>query len=443
MRTARRTLVALVLASVILCVFAATAFAYPGLIASTEKQTVPGLTVRTIYGDCQSYVKVLPLVDHKGYIHVELKYTWADNDIGLVLLNSDGEICDYTEAQGWEFVWGENQQINYLVNSITNQTVEADGTFVGDQYYVLVYTWDDVHQFQLKGYVPHTKPSLGFGTQWNDEWTEWRTVFRYPADPTKWQTIHGAPYGVPFDYTPTSEGKTYGRLEWPVNRRTLQVVSDYASIPRIMPSNMEQYFYDSNWSEDGYIADYAHSGPSHWAVPAWSYAPLPEPTPGAQWYGTERSFDIAAGSNFAPGKVIHYIPVLYFKAVDPTVGTWSLPKPGMSTETYKATLIIPQNLRLKSASGSAGTVKFSGTLALNRTWLDPLAVDELAWAPAGQVVKIQRLVGSTWKTVKSTTVTGTVGAWAKTFSATGNYKYRARWTNGTRIEYSTLKRIIS
>ena len=59
-----------------------------GAVASwSERQVVPGLTERTIWGRDQVYVYRLPgNVTHTGDLHVELTYTPADEDCFIYLL---------------------------------------------------------------------------------------------------------------------------------------------------------------------------------------------------------------------------------------------------------------------------------------------------------------------------------------------------------------------
>jgi hypothetical protein len=93
---------------------------------------------------------------------------------------------------------------------------------------------------------------------------------------------------------------------------------------------------------------------------------------------------------------------------------------------YKATLLIPQNLRFASATkkvrkGRRATLK--GTLALPA---DGTPGASVAWAPAGTLVTIQKKTGTTW--VKAKTVkTGANGAWTARLRVKKTTQWRAVW----------------
>ena len=80
-----------------------------GAVASwSERQMIPGLTERTIWGRDQVYVYRLPRnVTHTGDLHVELTYTPADRDCFVYLLGPvakgslEWQVCPGTYGQGF------------------------------------------------------------------------------------------------------------------------------------------------------------------------------------------------------------------------------------------------------------------------------------------------------------------------------------------------------
>jgi hypothetical protein len=234
------------------------------------------------------------------------------------------------------------------------------------------------------------------------------------------------------------------RLEWPLDKATMTVTNAHET--GLMPSNWDNNLYRGDWDGATAIFDYDHTTMDHWAPPSWGYAPLPEPTPGAKWWGIDTQQVAKVGTDWEPMTTWHNMPVLWLVAANPAVGPDDGVAEGMSTEAYKETIIIPQNLRLASGSATAaGKIKFKGTLAINPLWIGG-ADGPIVWAPAGQKVKIQEYVGGKWKTRATATVTGTSGAWSVSFMAkTANAKYRAYWegtASPTPVERSQNKRVI-
>ena len=100
-----------------------------GAVASwSERQTVPGLTERTIWGRDQVYVYRLPSnVTHVGDLHVELTYTPADGDCFIYLLgpvakgSSEWQVCPGTYRQGFLSLWPGREVVDYAVPAVLDQ----------------------------------------------------------------------------------------------------------------------------------------------------------------------------------------------------------------------------------------------------------------------------------------------------------------------------------
>ena len=94
----------------------------------SERQTVPGLTERTIWGRDQVYVYRLPAnVTHTGNLHVELTYTPADGDCFVYLLgpvakgSQEWQVCPGTYGQGFLSLWPGREVVDYAVPAVLDQ----------------------------------------------------------------------------------------------------------------------------------------------------------------------------------------------------------------------------------------------------------------------------------------------------------------------------------
>ena len=374
MRRVRASLVVFTVALVLVAVFAASALAYPGVKSWSEQQTDPGLTLRTIYGSCQVFLYELPTnVTHKGYIHAELKYKPGDFDCYIYLINEAGQICDWTESQGYQGTWAAKEVVDFLVTKVTHTELNEYGTdMVGDKYYVMVQAFDDVSEFQISGYYPRVDLEAGSGTTSEDNW--YRDYFRYPESAKAWQLIWGAPYGTPYDFTPTSEGSAWMQLRYPWSADTKLPGATYLD-GTAMKANFDQYLYPSDWSEDGAIWDYDWKGSSHWLETGVHENPdIPLTVVTDEGNGWDRAlsyqFTVQAGTAKAPRKMLHYIPCLWMVSDDPALGRADL-RTGLSTIGYRASLVYPQNLRIASSQSSVrrgATTTIKGTLAINPKW---------------------------------------------------------------------------
>jgi hypothetical protein len=471
-KSARRFVLFAVLAVLLLLVFAAGAFAYPGINGSTEKQVAPGQTLRSIYGSCQVFMYKLPHnVTHDGYIHVEMKYGWPDYDCYVYLIRqnvangvweqaatSDGVSSD---QQGWNGDFYGKEVIDFYVEDVLDQTVNTAGDdLTGDEYYVMVQSFDDVSRFELSGYYPRVAFDPDAASNPVDGGNWFRGKFQFPK--TGRVQIYGAPYGGPFNFTPTSVGNAYinTRYPWNATNKTVQGlaadgVTKVAVGPRQpMPEYLDgrqlaafdQYLYPGDWSESGSLWDMAGSGLGHWAQnhtqggnppatmlldPAWTRRISARQT-------------IALGTNMAPDTFKIYIPVLWMVSSDPTQGRYAPPASGMSTIGYLGEIQYPQNLYLNKAATKVknGKVSLTGNLAIAPLWDDPTgaASGTIGWAPADTVVTIQARIGKgAWKKVGTGKVAGTEGVWTASVKAVnGTAQYRAVWT-GARMQSITVQ----
>ena len=178
-------------------------------------------------------------------------------------------------------------------------------------------------------------------------------------------------------------------------------------------ASFEQYVYPPLWDPDGDAIPLSQpTDPSHWDLydlNRHAAAPLA----GDDWYGLQGGFAVQAAGPWLPRQTYHYVPVLWLAAAQPYAAAPAQPGPpatGLRTVGYKATLLIPQNLRLASATpkvrrGRAATLK--GSLAVPSAATPGAAV---VWAPPGTPVTVQRKVGAKW--VKAKVVkTGANGSW--------------------------------
>ena len=354
----------------------------------SERQTVPGLTERTIWGRDQVYVYRLPRnVTHTGNIHVELTYAPADGDCFIYLLgpvakgSREWQVCPGTYGQGFLSLWPGREVVDYSVPGVLDQDAVDEGV-LGDAYYVVVQAASAASRFRLSGYLPRTRAG---STDTTSDATFTRFSFATPASAGKSLSIAGAPYGGPFDLTPTSQGQVECRLEYPADaaKRTVEAAS--AS----QKASFEQYVYPPLWEPDGDAIPVSQpTDPSHWDLydlNRHAAAPLA----GDDWYGLQGAFAVQAAGPWLPRQTYHYVPVLWLAAAQPYAVAPAQPGPpatGLRTVGYKATLLIPQNLRLASATprvrrGRAVTLK--GSLAVPSAATPGAAV---SWAPAGTPV---------------------------------------------------------
>ena len=443
----------LALALLLPLVFSASAAAYPGWGATSEKQVGPGTTVKTIYGKAQVYMYKLPHnVTHRGYIHVDLNYYWADYDCYIYLIGANGDVVatsdgNSTEPQGYASTWGGHEAIDFYVQSVANTAVNpANDDLVGDEYYVMVQAWADVSYFRISGYYPRIDfdPDVINNPAGGYNW--YRGTFGYPKSKDSRTRIYGVPYGLG-DFTPTSVGKAVMQMRYPWNAGTKQPEADYLDTTKRLCA-FDQYLYPSDWGEDGAIWDMAYgSGSQHWAGKnPMTFADTADghiTPPNDDWRrGIEYKFLIEKEQGRAPNKVLHWIPCLWEVAADPSLGFGSAPATGMSTIGYRGSLTYPQNLYLNKSSVKlrSGKVSLKGNLAYNPIWINPADPDGIVWAPDGDKVTIQAKKGSgSWKKVGTGTVAGGSGAWtAKVKAVKGTAKYRAFW-QGTQLESITIK----
>ena len=106
-----------------------------GAVASwSERQTIPGLTERTIWGRDQVYVYRLPRnVTHTGDLHVELTYTPADRDCFVYLLgpvtkgSPEWQVCPGTYGQGFLSLRPGREVVDYAVPAVLDQDPVDEG----------------------------------------------------------------------------------------------------------------------------------------------------------------------------------------------------------------------------------------------------------------------------------------------------------------------------
>jgi hypothetical protein len=417
-----------------------------GAVASwSERQVVPGLTARTIWGRDQVYVYRLPRnVTHTGDLHVELTYTPTDGDCFLYLLgpvtqgSTEWQVCPGTYAQGFLALTSGREVVDYAVPEVLDQTPVADGV-VGDAYYAVVQAANGVSHVRLTGYLPRTTTGL---TDTTAETTFTRFHFRTPARARASITVAGAPYGGPFDITPTSQGRVECRLQYPVNaaRRT---------VPPATPdlrAAFEQYVYPRLWEpEAGQIPlsqTIAYESWDLYDTNRHAAAPLS----GDDWYGLREGFAVKTAGTWRPRVTYHYVPVLWLSAAQPWSQAPAQPGPpatGLRTVAYKATVLLPQNLRLSAVTktvrrGRRATIR--GTLAVPESATPDAAV---AWAPPGTLVTLQRKVGRVWTPVRSVR-TRENGVWRLSVRVRKTTRWRAvaQAAPGLPVEYSLVKRTV-
>jgi hypothetical protein len=435
----------LVVIAVWLGVLAGSAAAAGAVASWSERQTVPGLTERTIWGRDQVYVYRLPRnVTHTGVIHVALTYKPADRDCFIYLLgpvakgSPEWQVCPGTYGQGFLSLEPGRESVDYAVPAVLDQEAVDEGV-LGDAYYVVVQAASAASRFRLSGYLPRTAAG---STDTTSADTFTRFSFSKPASARKSLSIAGAPYGGPFDLTPTSQGQVECRLQYPADpgKRTVEAAS--AS----QKASFEQYVYPPLWEPDGDAIPVSQpTDPSHWDLydlNRHAAAPLT----GDDWYGLQGAFAVQAAGPWLPLETYHYVPVLWLAGAQPYAVAPARPGPpatGRGTVGYKATLLIPQNLRLASATARVrrgGRVKLRGSLALLS---DASPGATVAWAPAGTSVMLQKKKGAKWVTVKIVK-TGAAGSWRASVRVRRATQWRAWWRghDGIADEYSVIKRTV-
>ena len=444
----RRALISLVVSVALLACFGALAgrSAAAGAVASwSESQTIPGLTARTVWGHGQVYVYRLPQnVTHTGDLHVELTYTPADSDCFIYVLgpvskgSAEWQVCPGTYSQGFLALMPGREVVDYAVPEVLDQTPTPDGV-LGDAYYVVVQAASGTSRVRLTGYLPRTKTGL---TDTTSESTFTRLDFGDPAGATASIKVTGASYGGPFDLTPTSEGQVDCRLEYPADAaaRTVQPATP------ALQAAFEQYVYPPLWDLEGGQIPLAQTiSYGSWDLQdANRHAATP--LGGDDWYGLQGGFAVQADGPWRPQVTYHYVPVLWLAAAAPYAHAPAqpgLPATGLRTVDYKATLLIPQDLRLASATPKVrrgGRATLQGTLAAPVSAAPGAAVD---WAAPGTLVTIQRKVGAAWTPVQ-TVRTGANGAWRVQLRVVRSTLWRAVAQGGPAlaVEYSLVKRTL-
>jgi hypothetical protein len=422
---------------------AGPAAAAGALVSSSEQQTLPGLTERTIWGRGQVYVYRLPKnVTHTGVLHVELTYAPADDDCFMYLLgpvtkgSSAWQVCPGTYRQGFLSLVPGRQMIDYAVPEILDQTPTPDSV-LGDAYYVVVQAASGTSRVRLDGYLPRTAAG---STDTTSDDTFTTVTFHTPTNRKKTVTVAGAPYGGAFAFTPTSQGGVECRLQYPAD----PVHKTVPAATTALAASFEQYVYPYLWEPvGGQIPLSQPTDYSHWDLydqNRHTAAPLQ----GADWVGLQGAFSVRDGGPWQPRATYHYVPVLWLAAQTPYAaapGPVGPPSTGLRTVGYKATVLVPQNLRLAAASkrvrrGAKATLR--GTLAAP----DSAAADaSVRWAAPGTLVTVQRKVGAAWKTVR-TVRTGANGAWKLKVRVlrTTSWRAVAEPAPGLAVEYSLIRR---
>ena len=397
------------------------ASAQASLVTSwSERQLVPGLTERTVWSQAQVAVYRLPQnVTHTGNLHIELTYKPVDDACLVFLLNEKGAVCAGTDLQGREDLRPGRKVVDFDVPLVVHAAPDpGTGEIPGDAYYVLVQALNGVHSYRLSGYLPRAAAG---SLDTTSPGTLARATLQIPASARAWKKIAGAPYGGPWDFTPTSQGTASCRLQYPANAKARSLTPASPA----MPVSFEQYVYPADWDADAALPLSQPTELSHWDL--WNHPHAGAPVWSGDWYGVDGSFLLVdrVGA-WRPGLVYHYDPALWMVSSVPARGPAAPPAIGVRTIGYKATLLIPQDLRLASATkkvkrGRPAT--FKGTLALPASAAPDAAV---AWAPPGAKLQLQRKVSGKWVTGKTLTV-GASGAWKTTVKPRTTAVWRAWW----------------
>ena len=211
-----------------------------------------------------------------------------------------------------------------------------------------------------------------------------------------------------------------------------------------LKASFEQYVYPPLWEPQGDAIPVSQpTEASHWDLLGLNRHPA-APLSGDDWYGLQGGFAVQADGQWTPGQTYHYVPVLWLAAAPPYAAAPASPGPpatGRQTVGYKATLLIPQNLRLASATPRVRrgrAVSLKGSLALPA---DATPGAPVSWAPPGTLVTLQRKTGSRWTTAR-VVKTGAVGSWRTSVRVRRTTRWRAWWpgAGGVPAEYSLVRR---
>jgi hypothetical protein len=407
--------------------------------SSSERQVVPGITERTIWSEDQVAAYRLPKnVTHTGYIHVELDYKPRDRDCFVYLLDANGQVLPGTYSQGRTDLSPGVEVIDYQVTNVVNSGWnEPDGSDVaGDAYYILVEAGNGNSSYKLRGYYPRAEAGSDDTTS---DATLTRGAIQVPAKASKWAHVSGAPYGQPWDFTPTSQGTVYTRLEYTATARKHSLAPPSTS----MPAAFEQYVYPELWQPaTGSLPVDQPCDASHWDLWHLNRHDSAAPVAGGTWYGLEGTFAVQNAGPFKPNSLYHYVPMLWMVSSQPAAGPAAPPAVGTRKIGYKATLLIPQNLYFAKATRKVrrnreATLK--GSLALPAS---AAAGAQVSWAPAGTKVTIQRRAGKKWVKVKNVTVRAN-GAWRTAVRMKRTTTFRASWpsSGGLATERSLSKTV--
>jgi hypothetical protein len=409
--------VALSLAVAVLPASPATAV----VTTSYQTQPRPGVTERVIWGQNQVAVYKITGVNHVGNMHFAVQWQPAGADLDMYLLDSSQ--TSLGEPQGFLGASRGRETIDWYVTSISAAGLQLgdDEQPVGDTYYVVVTAYNGAARFWVNGTYPCI--AAGGGTDTFDPANLVTAAYRRPVLAGTTARLSGAAFGDPFDYTPTSVGAASVALEWPASVATKRVTYDPDKAPR--PANFQHYGFAGSALDPVF----ASLGPANWLPPVHGDPP--------SWYGLFATYTVAPGTPTPPGRREHYVPVLYLRAKDPTLGPDGPPRTGISTVGYRATLDFPQNLYLASAPGGVlrgMPVALKGTLARDGVW-----------APPKTRVMIQRLRDGQWKTIVTTRV-GKNGAWTAVLYPQATRLWRAEAAGnpltGLALEHSIARRIV-
>jgi hypothetical protein len=429
-RTSKR--VALVLATIALTlVIAAPALAIT--TSSTTRQIGPGQMQRVIWSQCQ-VAQYTVNVTHAGDLHAELTFNsgWDSNFLNVFIwdpINAQFQNIN----QGWYTIGTGKCVVDYAVTDISadgREIVDPDETpdsgdeyLKGDNYNIVVVNYDDYNSaFSIWGYSAQTDLTAGYGAEPTNENNFYTSTYRYPKKGVL--RLEGAPYGVPFDFRPTSAGILTADMQWPADVNTKTVTYDVVNAPK--PAVWEEYLYvGADW--DTAISNYLRPNPN-WRPTAWGTDPN-------KWYGYHDVVRLTPNAALnTPGKIYHYAPALDLVTSDPKMGGFAPLTEGRVTMGYKATLTYPSNLVITKApaavaAGMMATIK--GNFALNGAWVGP-----------NSPITIQYRVMSsrTWKNVATTKTAGVLGAWSAKVKIKAGGKFRAQAagdaTTGLAVESS-------
>ena len=442
----RKALIGALVVVTLLACFAVPAGAAGALVSSSERQTIPGLTERTIWGRGQVYVYRLPRnVTHTGDLHVELTYAPATGGCFVYLLgpvhqgSSEWQVCPGTYSQGFLSLVPGREVVDYAVPAVLDQT-PTDESVVGDAYYAVVQAASGVSRFRLTGYLPRT---VAGSTDTTSEATFTRFAFRTPASAKKTITVAGAPYGGAFDLTPTSQGRAECRLQYPADVESRTVP---AATPALA-AGFEQYVYPYLWepvggqipvasrltTRTGTSSTGTATPPRRWPATTGTACRADSPCRPVARGASSHAYPLRAGALARRGAAVC---ARRPRAPGP-------PATGLRTVGYKATLLIPQNLRLASATKKVRGGRSVDAQGHARRAESAAADATVQWAPAGTLVTVQRKVGRAWTPVR-TTRTGANGAWRVSVRVrrTTSWRAVAQPAPGLAVEYSLVKRTV-